>query len=209
MTSAQEFYDRVCNCSICFGKDAIVVPKFAHIGEKPPQTLILGEQPDREAALATGRNDLDNDADPDIQRLKMFLRKADLDPSGFYYTTSVLCLPRDASRRPMRPSAKEVRSCTFHVQQLMRQVAPMLVIPLGHTAMQTVQWIFQDWRELRQFILNYDIGNVLERGGIAVYPLYHPTTRTLKSRSEIRQIRDWQRIPVILKSVGVQVPTVR
>ena len=114
MTNApQDFFERVCNCSVCFGKDAIIVPRFADIDDRSPQTLILGEQPDREAALATGRNDLDNDDDPDIQRLKMFLRKADLDPSGFYYATSVLCLPRDASKRPMRPAAREVRSCTF------------------------------------------------------------------------------------------------
>ena len=33
----------------------------------------------------------------------------------------------------------------------------------------------REWTELRQFILNYDIGNVLEQGGLAVYPLRRRT----------------------------------
>jgi len=206
MTSrVEEFHSRVSDCPTCFGPDAIVVPGFREIGTPPPQILILGEQPDREAALASGKNDLDNVDDPSGERLRMFMEKAPLDPANVYYTTSVLCLPRDATRRPNRPPTSEVKSCTVHVQFMLSLLLPRLVIPLGHTAIQSLQWIFRDWRELRQFILNYDIGNVLERKGMYVYPLYHPSTFTLKSRPENRQIRDWQRIPMILKTMGVQV----
>jgi uracil-DNA glycosylase family 4 len=199
-----ELHSQVSLCSACFGKDAIVVPKFGPIPVSPPQVLILGEQPDREACLASGQNDLDNVGDPSIERLRMFMEKASLDPADVYYTTSVLCFPQDAARRPNRPAVREVKACTVYIQFLLAQLTPKLIIPLGHTAIQSIQWIYKDWRDLRQFILNYDIGNVLERKGISVYPLYHPSTFTLKSRPENRQIRDWQRIPVLLKSMGAK-----
>jgi uracil-DNA glycosylase family 4 len=200
----RELHARVSQCPTCFGRDGVIVPKFSNIGANPPPILLLGEQPDREVALASGRNDLDNVADPSVERLRMFIEKAPLDPADLFYATSVLCLPRDASARPARPTTGEVKSCTVHVQHLLGLLSPKLVVPLGHTAIQSIQWIYRDWRELRQFILNYDIGNVLERKGISVYPLYHPSALTLKSRPENRQIRDWQRIPTILKSMGVK-----
>ena len=200
----RDFQATVARCATCFGQGGVTVPRFAEIGQHRPPVLILGEQPDREVSLATGRNDLDNVGDPAIERLRMFLEKAPLGPGDVYYTTSVLCLPRDAAHRPKRPSAREVKACTMHVQFLLGYLSPRLIVPLGHTAIQSIQWIFKDWTELRQFILNYDIGNVLERKGISVYPLYHPSTFTLKSRPENRQIRDWQRIPMLLKSMGVR-----
>ena len=200
-----EFQKKVDRCALCFGKDAIIVPKLPKISQPPPRVFILGEQPDREAALAGGENGLDG-GDPAAERLRRFLEKAGVDPADVYYATSVLCVPRDAAARPRRPTATEAKNCTEHVQQLLALLSPKLVIPLGHTAIQTIQWIYKDWRELRQFILNYDVGNVLERNGIAVYPLYHTSASTLKARSETRQTRDWQRIPVILKSMGAQAP---
>lgn len=200
-----EFYAKVSRCPTCFGVKAIAVPRFRPIPRNPPPILILGEQPDRETSLASGRNDLDNVGDPTIERLRMFLEKAELDLSEVYYATSVLCLPNDAALRPNRPTVREVKACTGHLQYLIDKLSPTLIIPLGHTALQSIQWLFKDWRELRQFILNYDIGNVLERKGVAVYPLYHPSTFTLKSRPENRQIRDWQRVRMILKSTGLRI----
>lgn len=200
----REFHGRVSQCPTCFGMGAITVPKFSDIGASPPRILLLGEQPDRDVALATGQNDLQNLEDPSIERLRMFIQRAPLDLSDIYYATSVLCLPLDGSARPARPEIREVKGCTVHIQHLIGLLAPKLIIPLGHTAIQSIQWIFRDWRELARFILNYDIGNVLERRGISVYPLYHPSALTLKSRPENRQIRDWQRVPGILRSTGVK-----
>jgi uracil-DNA glycosylase family 4 len=200
----REFHGRVSQCPTCFGRDAITVPRLSDVGANPPQILLLGEQPDRDVAMATGQNNLLNLGDPSIERLRMFIDKAPLDLSDLFYATSVLCLPRDGSARPARPAIREVKGCTVHIQHLIGLLAPKLIVPLGHTAIQSIQWIFKDWRELGRFILNYDIGNVLERKGVSVYPLYHPSELTLKSRPEVRQIRDWQRIPTILKSLGVK-----
>ncbi|MGH2569841.1 MAG: uracil-DNA glycosylase family protein [bacterium] len=200
----RDFHGKVTQCATCFGLDAITVPKFSDIGPNPPRILLLGEQPDRDVAGATGENSLENVADPGIERLRMFIQRAPLDLSDVYYATSVLCLPRDGSARPARPAIREVKGCTIHIQHLIGLLAPRLIIPLGHTAIQSIQWIYRDWRELGRFILNYDIGNVLERKGISVYPLYHPSAFTLKSRPESRQIRDWQRVPGILRSTSVR-----
>ena len=87
------------------------------------------------------------------------------------------------------------------MKRLLLLLRPRLVVTVGHTALGSLQQIYPDWRELRQFILNYDVGNVLEQNKMAVYPLYHTSKDTLKTRPELRQSMDWKRIPQILEAL--------
>ena len=81
---------------------------------------------------------------------------------------------------------------------------PHVIVPLGHTPVQALQWIYSDWQEMKTFMLNFDIGKVLRRDGLAVYPLYPTVEGTLKARSAERQARDWMRLPSVLSSVARQ-----
>jgi uracil-DNA glycosylase family 4 len=136
--------------------------------------------------------------------MRSFLKEAEIDEAEVFYATAVLCLPRDSSQRPARPTLDQTKNCTKHVDNLLRILQPKLIIPIGHTAVQSVQWIFHDWTELRQFILRYDVGNVLEKNGIAVYPLFPTSRSTLRARPQERQVRDWKKILSIFESLGVE-----
>jgi DNA polymerase len=205
MTDAvQDLFRQLRDCPRCFGERRIFVPGGPPSTDSFPRILILGEQPAREAVQSkkTGI-----DLDPSRDRIREFLRKAEVDESDIFYSTSVLCVPRKKSRRGPRPDPAETKKCAFHVERLLQIVRPRMIVPLGHTSLQSLQWIYENWRELRQFILNYDVGNVLEKDDVAVYPLLHPSVHTLRLRSESRQVRDWQQIPEILSSLGDRTPT--
>jgi DNA polymerase len=201
------FFRKVSKCTLCHGTDSIYVPKPSQMPERGsnPRVFILGEQPDPKACLASGLSGIDQEG-PSVVRLRKFLRQAGIDEADVFFTTSVLCIPREPSMRGARPSPAEAKSCTRHIEKLLALVRPRVIVPVGHTAIQSIQWIYQDWTELRQFILNYDVGNVLVRNDLAVYPLYHTSTSTLRARPQDRQERDWRRLGSILESIGSVTP---
>jgi uracil-DNA glycosylase family 4 len=202
-----KFFQDVGSCPACYGEGNIFVPKCStRSGDMAPRIFILGEQPEREACLVNGTNGLES-PDPTVDRLREMLKIGGVSEADVFYTTSVLCIPKDAAKRGPRPSWVETRNCTGHVRKLLQMMSPKLIIPLGHTSILSVQEIYKDWTELRQYILNYDVGNVLEKDGTAVYPLYHTSEGTLKVRSRERQVRDWKQIPKILSSVVAKTTT--
>jgi len=197
----RKFFCGVAKCSKCYGNAEIVVPT-------PPDTsvrdrtriLIVGEQPHRPTAGKTGLLDY-AETDPTVARLTDYLEEAGVAREDVTYVTTVLCFPKDESLRPGRPTFAEAKSCAQHLRRLIDLLEPGLIVPLGHTAVQGMQRTFPEWTELRQFILNYDVGRVIEAPAMVVYPLYLASSSTLEARPESRQRRDWQRIPAILKSL--------
>jgi uracil-DNA glycosylase family 4 len=197
----RKFFCKVAKCSRCYGNSEIVVPMppDATVRDRT-RILIVGEQPHRPTAGQTRLLDY-AESDPSVARLTAYLEEAGIARDEVMYVTSVLCFPEDESLRPERPTFDEAKACAQHMRNLIDLLDPVLIIPLGHTAVQGVQWTFPEWTELRQFILNYDVGRVIEGPGLVVYPLYLASSSTLEARPESRQRRDWQRIPSILKSV--------
>jgi uracil-DNA glycosylase family 4 len=190
---------RVRECTLCHGANAIVVPPL-DVPDDPAKVrvLLLGEQPDRKASLARRRTGLWND--PGLKLLRRYMEQTGMERDAFVYATAVLCVPKDESRRGPRPSTDEARNCAGHLQGILHALRPELVVTLGHTPLLTLQQAYRSWTELRQYILNYDVGRVLSMEWFSVYPLYFPTDATLKARGERRQLQDWQRIPEILES---------
>lgn len=192
------FFREVQRCRLCYGVGHdILVPTPTPIPQRV-RVLVVGEQPSR-AAATDGENSLSNE--PGSEHLRSYLERAGVDLAEVLYVTAVMCVPETAELRLGRPTATETRNCARHLRALIERAKPQLVVPLGHTGLLAVQFAFREWTELRQFILNYDIGAVLTRGDLTVYPLYLPSESTLKARPDGRQLRDWQKIPSVLDSL--------
>jgi uracil-DNA glycosylase family 4 len=189
------YYAAVRCCKSCYGDRSSIVVPGSH--SKPAaagvRVLVIGEQPTRDGDFAGDT--------PDLATLTSFLDKSGIERRDVYYTTAVLCVPEKSELRPGRPTPPEARNCASHLKRLIDLLRPQVIVPLGHTSIHAVQWVFDSWPELRRFILNYDCGTVLERNGVAIYPLYHPSQSTWSARPRSRQLRDWQRIPAILESL--------
>ncbi len=201
----ERFFSRVSQCTKCHAEHGIVVPPPDPMPDPASvHVLLLGEQPDRSTAEKGPRG---LDADPSLEILRSYVETSGIDQDTMFYTPAILCLPKQEGDRPKRPSAREVRHCSTHLQSLLNHLRPTVVVPLGHTAVQALQWAWPDWSALRQFILNYDVGSFLERNGVAVYPLYFPSEATLKARGESRQRRDWARLAQVIQAVERNAPT--
>jgi uracil-DNA glycosylase family 4 len=191
------FFRSVQRCRLCYGpRSDIVVPQPKQISRNV-RVLVVGEQPCRGPEGSNGSDAVDGG----VEHLRSYLDRAGIDPSEVLYVTAVLCFPQDESLRPGRPTATETKRCSAHLRTLIERLQPKLVVPLGHTGLLAIQFAFHEWTELRQFILNYDVGAVLRRPDLAVYPLYLPSESTLKARPEGRQVKDWQKIPFLLDAM--------
>jgi uracil-DNA glycosylase family 4 len=189
------YYASVRGCKLCYGERCRITVPGSHSKPGGPgvRVLVVGEQPARDGEAGEDT--------PNISTLTSFLDKSGIERRDVYYTTAVLCIPEKTELRPGRPTPPEARNCAAHLKRLIDLLHPQVIVPLGHTSIHAVQWVFDGWPELRRFILNYDCGTVLERNGVAVYPLYHPSQSTWSARPRSRQLRDWQRIPAILESL--------
>jgi len=181
-------------CRQCYGDRCGIVVTTPETLPDTIRVVVIGEQPPREGngAAPTGE---------EADYLRTYLDRAGVDPATVLFVTAVLCHPEMASLRPGRPSATEVRNCSQYLRQLLTRVNPKLIVPVGHSGLLALQFAMNEWTELRQFILNYDVGAVLTRKDCTVYPLYLPSPSTLKARPEGRQLRDWQKIPQLLESL--------
>lgn len=187
------------SCSLCHGQNGIVVPSLDIPGNGSRiRMMLLGEQPSPNARSRRRKKPLGLWEDPSLELLRKYVGQTGIPREEMLYATAVLCLPKDETRRRTRPSTDEARNCGKHVRGLLDTVRPQLVVTLGHTPLLTLQHTYQEWTELRQYILNYDVGTILEGRSFSVYPLYFPSDATLKARGERRQLQDWTRIAKIL-----------
>lgn len=195
----RKFFRNVQRCRLCYGaRCGILVPTPDPL-PKRARVVVIGEQPCRSRALE-GRSAMDASLEG-VEHLQSYLDRAGVDPAEVLYVTATLCVPEDESLRPGRPTATEAKNCATHLRTLLERIQPRLVVPLGHTGLLALQFAFHEWTELRQFILNYDVGAVISRADMSVYPLYLPTESTRKARPEGRQVRDWQKIPILLEAL--------
>ncbi len=190
-------FDEIAKCIRCFADCGIDVPRPEIPDNKRIRVVLIGEQP---TSQGSAEKPLGLSNDPALTMLRDYMKQGGVALDETLYMTAVLCLPKDETRRGDRPSSKEVKNCSAHVRTVLAHVAPQLVVTLGHTALLSLQHAHRDWTKLGQFILNYDVGNVLEGNQFNAYPLYFPSESTLRARPEYRQQRDWQRIPSILST---------
>lgn len=181
-------------CRQCYADRCGIVVTTPETIPDHVRMVVIGEQPPREGNGAAP-------SDEEATYLQTYLDRAGVDPATVLFVTAVLCHPELPALRPGRPSATEVRNCSQYLRQLLARVNPKLIVPVGHSGLLALQFALNEWTELRQFILNYDVGAVLTRKDCTVYPLYLPSPSTLKARPEGRQLRDWQKIPQLLESM--------
>jgi uracil-DNA glycosylase family 4 len=199
------FFREVNRCRLCYAGNSDILVPLPDPLPATPRVLVIGEQPCR-ASATKGRNRMEG-SEPGSEHLRSYLERAGVTLSEVLYVTAVLCVPESRELRAGRPTATETKNCSRHLRKLVERTQPKLVVPLGHTGLLALQFAFPEWTELRQFILNYDIGAVLTRGELTVYPLYLPSSSTLNARPEGRQVRDWQKVPHVLESLEKEART--
>jgi DNA polymerase len=142
-------------------------------GEGPPdaRVVLIGEGP--------GRNE-DMQGRPFVgaagKQLEALLSDAGLSRGDVYITNVVKCRPPENRR----PTGAEADACGIYLERQLRLVRPKLVVLLGDTALK---------RFLPEESLSSAHGRMFKRGGVALFPTYHPAA-TIYNRALEGVIRE-------------------
>jgi len=150
----------------------------AVLGEGPrdAQMMLVGEQPGDEEDLR-GRPFVG----PAGQVLDEALRKAALSRGELFITNSVKHFkwePRGKRRLHMKPQQQEVRACLTWLEREIAEVAPLVIVALGGTAIRALTGLQLTIDEARKMELRTS-------SGVRVVATYHPSA-VLRSQDDRR-----------------------
>jgi DNA polymerase len=124
---------------------------------------LVGEAPGRFGADRTG---VPFSGDRSGRFLRELIAELGLDAERETYITNVVkCNPRDERGCNRRPTTAEVDACRPHLEAELRLVRPRVVVPLGSLA--CLALVGRQLREVR--------GEPVQREGLLLFPLYHPS----------------------------------
>lgn len=130
-------------------------------GAAPATVAFVGLAPGR---LGGDRTGIPFSGDRSGELLRLMIARADL--GRVFITNVVRCNPRDGRGRNRDPSAREIANCRDHLAAELAVVRPRVVACLGAVA----------WREIagREAPFRPRRPAALSRGGVLLYPMYHP-----------------------------------
>ncbi|HEC64600.1 MAG TPA: hypothetical protein ENI23_04850 [bacterium] len=186
-------------CKKCYGTTPLCVPlpdeKNGGIGAS---ILFIYERPGRKGAGKSGQISFDN-KDPTARFFKELFLSIGMSRKDIFITNAVLCYPLMKGITDTSPEGKQIKNCLFFLKRQMKIINPKLIVTLGVTALQAVQYLFSNSTQLKNFKLKNDIRKVITDITPFVYPLYHTSLKARATRPEQEQRGDWQEIPVILR----------
>jgi uracil-DNA glycosylase family 4 len=149
------------------------------------RVMFIGEAPGRKGA---DRTRVPFSGDQSGRNFERFLSSIELSRSDIFITSAALCNPRSLSGANRRPSAAEIRNCSYFLKQTIDLVCPDIIVTLGTVALEALKLI-----HYHEFILRDDVAKVRNWYGRQLIPLYHPSPQVLiTSRSEKAQLHDYQ-----------------
>ena len=152
--------------------------------------MFIAEAPGKDGADRTG---VPLFGDPTGFNFERLLESVKLTRAEVFITNSVLCNPRDEKGNNRAPSEEESRNCSFHLENTIVVVNPLVIVTLGKAALNSLNLIHPHSISLRE-----DVGTDVLWNGRTVFPMYHSSPRVLVHRSMEQQRQDFKRLMKIV-----------
>jgi uracil-DNA glycosylase family 4 len=154
-------------------------------GSVDARVMFIGEAPGRKGSDQTR---VPFSGDKSGQNFDRFLASIRLKRADIFITSAALCNPRSTSGANRRPSANEIRNCSYFLKQTIDLVDPAIIVTLGTVALEALKII-----HYHEFTLRNDAARVRRWNDRLLIPLYHPSPQVLiTSRNEQAQLRDYK-----------------
>ncbi|MGH7907882.1 MAG: uracil-DNA glycosylase [Candidatus Binataceae bacterium] len=164
-------------------------------GAIPADIAFIGIAPGR---LGGDRSGIPFNGDRSGELLARMISAAGL--RRVFITNIVRCNPRDGNGRNRDPDAREIANCRDFLRAELAHAAPKIVVCLGRLA----------WRELAGRVASFAPLEpaFVNRGGVMLYPMYHPAYVVRGAYSAREYARDFTRLAGLLARVTT-IPDVR
>lgn len=177
-------------CDRCATMDGQPRVLSAANGSATARCLVIAEAPGPHGSASTGvplKGDRTGDS------FDKLLAVSNIGREELFISNAVLCSPRTKSGKGRKPAKAEVKRCTHFVRELIDVLDPAIVVPLGATALSSLNVI-----EGHDLTLKWDVGHVHRWNARFVLPLFHPGARSTIQRPWADQMKDWKLLRSLL-----------
>lgn len=147
--------------------------------------MFVAEAPGRQGAVKTG---VPLSGDATGRNFDTLLAACGLSRAEVWVTNAALCWPEGPNGTNGRPSGEELAACSTFLQRQLELIDPLIVAPLGLTALDALRRICP----LPRGRLRDLAGRPVAWGGRWVVPLFHPSPRVVNTVRDLEaQKRDF------------------
>lgn len=128
------------------------------------------------------------------RNFEMLIASAGISRESVFITNAILCNPRTTDGNNDSPTSAEIRNCSTYLKETLEIIKPKLIVPLGATALATLNIIHPHHVRLSE-----GMGKLFSWNGCQVYPLFHPSPRAFIWRHKDKQAKDYEVIRHLMK----------
>ncbi len=162
-------------------------------GSLTAEVVFVAEAPGR---LGAGRTGIPFSGDQSGKNFETLLDHAGWTRDQVFITNAALCNPLENGNN-RRPTAKEIRNCSFYLESVLKIIRPKIVVTLGGVGLQAINLLLGT-----KHALGKTVAQPITTPRFILIPLYHPSPRVTHWRRTLpRQKRDFREIVVLLKSL--------
>lgn len=160
-------------------------------GPLDARILFVAEAPGRLGADRTG---VPLQGDATGRNFEELLAAAELNRDAVFITNAVLCNPRDAAGRNVRPAALELQNCREKLVATVQIIDPLWVVALGAVALATLGRIGGHGLSLATHVATAHPWR-----GRWLVPMYHPGPRSVARRGRGAHLEDYRRLGRLIR----------
>ena len=167
-------------------------------GSVNAKLFFVAEAPGR---FGAGRTGIPFCGDRSGDNFEELLAHIGLKRSEVFITNAVLCNPlKDGNNS--RPTAAEIRNCSYFLQETLNLARPKVVVTLGAVGLEAVNRLTGS-----NFRLKDAVAQPQELENFVLLPCYHPSPRVTNwQRPMSQQKRDFRKILDLLRRQGTLLP---
>lgn len=188
---------RVQHCSLCSRmKSRKKVLGFSN-GNLDSPIVFIAEAPGR---LGAGKFGIPLFGDQTGRNFEWLISNAGIGREAIFITNAVLCNPRTPDGNNDSPTLLEIRNCSQYLRETLEIVKPEYVVPLGATALASLNEI-----QPHGIKLSEGVGKLFSWNGYHLYPFFHPGPRAFIRRTKAQQVQDYRTLAGLEGKHGLRI----
>jgi uracil-DNA glycosylase family 4 len=162
-------------------------------GSLNAEVVFVAEAPGR---FGAGRTGIPFSGDQSGKNFEILLDHAGWTRDQVFITNAALCNPlQNGNNR--RPTAREIRNCSYYLESTLKIIRPKIVVTLGGVGLTAINILLGT-----KHLLAKTVARPIATTEFILIPLYHPSPRVTHWRRTLpRQKRDFRKVVALLKTL--------
>lgn len=190
-------YDSLCTmiqgCRACPTMEGRKRVLSASNGNPNSPIMFIAEAPGRNGADRTG---IPMFGDPTGNAFGEMLKSVGWTREEVFTTNAVLCNPRSDEGNNRAPLEFELENCSHHLESQIRLINPKVIATFGERALDGLSRIHP-----HTMVLRHSVGQPHKWMNYLVFPLYHPSPRSLVHRGKAKQMQDFSNLAMVVNNI--------